>query len=91
MSKGTLTMVDSDKSYLWEEDAEDAQPEIEVTPYIDRKLKKYGYWWKYLPDIDYWLLVGPGGYCRTVWGALEEIQQRLGYRKRGKGEESRNT
>lgn len=40
MEKGTLTIVDSDKSYLWEEDAEDAQPEIEVTPYIDRKLKK---------------------------------------------------
>ena len=51
-----------------------------VWGHIDRKLAKYGYWWKELPDIQYRVLVGPGGYCRTVAGALEEIQQRLGYR-----------
>lgn len=32
MRKGTLTSVDSDKSYLWEADGEDAQPDVVVTP-----------------------------------------------------------
>lgn len=74
MRKGTLTIVDSDKSYLWEEDAEDVQV-VELTPAIERKLAKNGYHWQEL-DHGIRLLVGPGGYCRTVKGALDEIYRR---------------
>ena len=51
VKKGTLTIVDSDKLYLWAEDAEDGV-EVKLTPYIERKLKKYGYWWKAQPEIE---------------------------------------
>lgn len=78
MRKGTLTIVDSDESYLWEEDAEDAQPDIEVTPYIERKLAKYGCGWKYLPDIDYWLLVGPVEVLSDGTGGMGSTGTRAG-------------
>lgn len=79
MREGKLTIVDSDKPYLWAEDATDVV-EVKLTPYIERKLKKYGYRWQWQPEIQWGIWVGPGGYCRTTVGALKEIQRRLGYR-----------
>lgn len=40
-----LTIVGSDKSYLWEEGAEDTG-KVKLTPSIERKLAKYRYHWQ---------------------------------------------
>lgn len=55
MREGKLTIVDSDKLYLWAEDAEDVV-EVKLTPYIERKLKEYGYRWQWQPEIQWGIL-----------------------------------